>query len=100
MKSFITFTCLILFISLANASIGGYPYPTGLRGSSNYGNDQYVISWEEFKLKYRKWYPTPEIEEYRRKIFEANAQRVRSSNSNPGRRFARRITLFSDLTVR
>ena len=61
MKAFITITCLILFISLANASIGGYPYPGGLRGSSHGGDihqDRYVLSWEEFKLKYRKWYPT------------------------------------------
>ncbi len=70
MKAFITFTCFILFISLSNASIGGYPYPSGLRGySGNQETDQYVLSFEEFKLKYRKWYPTPEIEEYRRKIY-------------------------------
>ena len=44
-----------------------------------------------------KDYPTPQHEEYRRKVYEQNCDRINRENLNPTRRYTRKITRFSDL---
>lgn len=48
--------------------------------------------------KFRKSYPTPQVQTYRRSVYEANCAKIQAENMMPGRRFKVAITKFSDLT--
>ena len=56
------------------------------------------IDFQNFALRARKWYPTPEIKQFRQAIFNQNLNRIKANNQNPFRAYTMGVTIFSDMT--
>jgi len=54
--------------------------------------------WINYKMRFNKIYPNPQIESQRRNIFLSNLDFINRFNSKPNRSFSLGVNQFADLT--
>ena len=97
-----TSSTIIIIVSMValctGAELSTKHSPTDLSPLSLQHEKEPTMTFDQFKLKYNKQYPSKAEETFRMMIFQQNMQECEKHNSNPARKYNMKANFFMDMT--